>query len=156
MENIEDVILTEDGWLILGSDLTHEIAQWGDKLKVYKNGRSITIAPAGEPIDSNHPFIVSYDNICNGEPVILGTRVTVRAIVEYHQIYGDIENILRAIPHINRAQIDDALGYYADHKEEIDNYIAENDEAFQQKIYQKWITQRNNSSPPPTSTKTLM
>ena len=36
----------------------------------------------------------------------------------------------------------------ADHTEEIDSYIAENNEAFQQKLYKEWETQKNSFSLP--------
>lgn len=123
--------------------LSQKISEWGNKFKVYKNGRSLIIVPADSIIDPNHPFIASDNDICGGEPVILGTRVTVRAVVEYQKLYGSIENILRSLSHINKKQIEDALSFYADHTEQIDRYIAENSEAFQQKLYKEWKTQKD-------------
>jgi len=144
MEKIEDVLITKEGHIVLNNDLISEVSQWGNKLKAYKNGRIIIIAPAGNQIDTNHPFITSYDDICGGEPVLIGTRVTVRAIVEYYKLYGDVESILQSLPHLSKAQVEDALGYYADHSEEIDHYIAENDETLQQKLYQELLTNMAN------------
>jgi len=67
--------------------LAKERGEWGGKLKGYLDGRHLVIVPAGENADSSHPFISRYENVCGGEPVIVGTRVPVRAIVEYDRLY---------------------------------------------------------------------
>lgn len=40
------------------------------------------------------------------------------------------EQTLRALPHLTREQVQDALGYYADHHAEIDAYITANAQAY--------------------------
>lgn len=61
-----------------------------------------------------------------GESSIKGTRTPVRAIVE-HWKFGDMpEEIARKLPHLRLAQIFDALGYYHDHRDEIERHIAMN------------------------------
>jgi uncharacterized protein (DUF433 family) len=74
---------------------------------------------------TEHPHIERVDGVVGGEPVIKGTRVSVRAIVEYSRMMP-LEEIRRAIPHITLAQIYDAMSYYHDHAEEIERYIKEN------------------------------
>jgi uncharacterized protein (DUF433 family) len=128
----------EDGKIVLDAPLAAEVAQWGGKLRAYLEGHHLVIVPAGKVADPKHPFISRYENICGGEPVIAGTRVTVRAIVEYDRLYHSIERILRALPHLTREQVEDALGYYADHSTEIDAYIAENERAFDEGARQAW------------------
>ena len=73
------------------------------------------------------PRIVGTKGVLRGEPTVKGTRVSVRAIVVYHRMYRDIEPIQRAVPHLERAAIEEALRYYDAHHEEIDQYIAENE-----------------------------
>ncbi|PYS45265.1 MAG: DUF433 domain-containing protein [Acidobacteria bacterium] len=63
---------------------------------------------------TDHPHIVSD---ANGEPVILETRVTVRAVVELWRIGVRPEEIPDHLPQIGLAQVFDALSYYADHHE---------------------------------------
>jgi len=123
----------EDSRLVLDSKLAAELARWGSKLKAYLEGRSLIIVPAVEALDARHPWIVSVPGICGGEPVIAGTRITVRDVVEYFRLYGNKAQILRALPHLEIAQVDDALGYYEHHRDEIDRYIAENQAALQEK-----------------------
>ncbi len=116
--------------IVLDHALAKELGEWGGKLKGYFDGQHLIIVPAGTPVDPRHAFISQYANISGGEPVIMGTRVTVRAIVEYERLYHSPAQILRALPHLTPEQIADALGYYADHPVEIDAYIAENETAY--------------------------
>jgi uncharacterized protein (DUF433 family) len=70
------------------------------------------------------PYIVRIPGVVGGEPVIKGTRVSVVAIVQYHQMYHDIERVRQAIPHVSTAAIKEALAYYQAHREEVDRLIA--------------------------------
>ncbi|MEW6420090.1 MAG: DUF433 domain-containing protein [Nitrospirota bacterium] len=77
-------------------------------------------------VATEHPYIVRNNEILGGEPVIKGTRTPVRAIVEWWKFGAHPEEILENLPHLTLSQIFDALSYYADHREEIEQYIAEN------------------------------
>lgn len=75
---------------------------------------------------TGHPYITRSESILNGEPIVTGTRTPVRAVVE-HWKFGDApEDIVRKLPHLRLAQIFDALGYYDDHREEIERFMALN------------------------------
>lgn len=72
---------------------------------------------------SKHPYIAKTNDVLGGEPVIVGTRTAVRAIVE-HWKFGDApEDIARKLPHLRLAHIFAALSYYDDHRNEIEHYI---------------------------------
>jgi len=75
---------------------------------------------------TEHPYIVRNKEILGGEPVVKGTRTPVRAIVEWWKFGASPEEIMENLPHLTLSQIFDALSYYADHREEIEKYIAEN------------------------------
>ena len=77
-------------------------------------------------VTTEHPYIVRNNEILNGEPIIKGTRTPVRAIVEWWKFGASPEEIMENLPHLTLSQIFDALSYYADHKDEIERYIAEN------------------------------
>jgi uncharacterized protein (DUF433 family) len=77
-------------------------------------------------VGTEHPYIIRNKEILEGEPVIKGTRTPVRAIVEWWKFGASPEEILENLPHLILSQIFDALSYYADHREEIEQYIAEN------------------------------
>jgi len=69
--------------------------------------------------------ITRNKQICGGEPIIRGMRITVRDIVEYMKIYDSKERILQALPDITAEDIEAALEYYQRHTEEIERYRQE-------------------------------
>lgn len=75
---------------------------------------------------TEHCYIVTDDRILSGEPIIKGTRTPVRAIVEMWRLGVVPEEIPNRLPHLNLAQIFDALSYYSDHQDEINAYIERN------------------------------
>ena len=81
-----------------------------------------------------HPYVRRVRGICGGEPVIAGTRFTVRAVVEYAYHQGmSAEEMAHEWPHLTLSQIHDALSYYHDHKDLIDRLIHENRESVARK-----------------------
>jgi len=75
---------------------------------------------------TEHHYIVTDDQILGGEPVVRGTRTPVRAIVELWRQGISAEELPRHLPHLNLAQVFDALSYYSDHTPEINAYIERN------------------------------
>lgn len=62
----------------------------------------------------------------SGEPIIIGTRTSVRAIVGLWRLGIMPEEILNHLPHLTLAQVFDALSFYLDHQAEINEYIEQN------------------------------
>ena len=75
---------------------------------------------------TDHPYVVTEDGILSGEPIISGTRTSVRAIVELWRMGIAPELIPNHLPHLTTAQVFDALSYYSDHQAEINVYIERN------------------------------
>jgi uncharacterized protein (DUF433 family) len=75
---------------------------------------------------TGHRYIVRDDDILNGEPIVVGTRTPVRAIVELWRMGIIPEVIPTSLPHLTLAQVFDALSYYSDHQDEINQYIERN------------------------------
>lgn len=75
---------------------------------------------------TEHCYIIKDEQILGGEPIIKGTRTPVRAIVETWRLGVAAEEIPQALPHLNLAQVFDALSYYSDHQQEINEYIERN------------------------------
>ena len=71
---------------------------------------------------TEHCYIVTDEQILNGEPIIKGTRTPVRAIVETWRL-GLAEEIPSHLPHLTLAQVFDGLSYYSDHQAEIDTIL---------------------------------
>ena len=75
---------------------------------------------------TDHRYITRTPGILSGEPIIVGTRTPVRAIVENWRMGITPEEIPTHLPHLTLAQVFDALSYFADHTEEIMQYIERN------------------------------
>jgi uncharacterized protein (DUF433 family) len=73
-----------------------------------------------------HRYIVTDDEILNGEPIIKGSRTPVRAIVELWRLGLAPETIPTRLPHLSLAQVFDALSYFSDHQEEIHWHLERN------------------------------
>lgn len=77
-------------------------------------------------IPRNHPYIVQTEGICGGLPRIRDSRIPVRTIAGLYRQGEPVEEILDTYPHLDPAAVDDAIGYYLDHREEIDAEIEAN------------------------------
>lgn len=76
-----------------------------------------------------HPHIDRSPYVCGGSPVISGTRFPVRSVVHYILRLGlTPEELVEKFPHLALGQLYDALAYYYDNREEIDQDIANNTE----------------------------
>ena len=71
-----------------------------------------------------HTYIVRKEGVCGGSAIIEGTRISINCIIGYWQKVGYTpEEIVRQFPHLTLAQVYDAISYYYDHKEEIDEGV---------------------------------
>ena len=86
-------------------------------------------------LNKKHPHITNRKGICGGEPVIDGTRTPVRSIVGYYKLGMSVDEILEGLPYLKAAEVYDALAYYFDNPEEIEEYIEDNDEEKLMKKY---------------------
>jgi uncharacterized protein (DUF433 family) len=71
-------------------------------------------------------YVTSNSEILNGEPIIIGTRASVRAIVGLWRLGIMPEEILNHLLHLSLAQVFDALSYYLDHQSEVNAAIERN------------------------------
>jgi len=84
--------------------------------------RSRATAEGEYETDSESPVIVSAPGVHGGEPVIRGTRVSVRSIVVAYERHGDVKRVARSFT-VEPAEVRAALAYYAAHRAEIDQVI---------------------------------
>jgi len=77
-------------------------------------------------IKVKHPYITENPNVSQGSPVIQGTRTRIiDIIIEYEYLGKTPDEIVDAHPHLNLAQLHDAISYYYDYREEIDQEISQ-------------------------------
>lgn len=55
--------------------------------------------------------IVRRQSVLGGEPVIAGTRMPVRVLIDFVVANKQVADIQESYPHLTRQQIDDALAY---------------------------------------------
>jgi uncharacterized protein (DUF433 family) len=70
----------------------------------------------------------SKPGVCGGEPIVKGTRTSVRSIATYYQSGMSVDEVLDALPHLSPAQAHSALAYYFDHQSEINRLIRNNED----------------------------
>ena len=78
------------------------------------------------PKKTAHPYVVTDDDTLNGEPILTGTRTPVRAVVELWRQGISPEEIPSRLSHLSLAQVFDALSYFSDHQDAIQEYIEAN------------------------------
>jgi len=90
------------------------------------------MAKAVEKID--HYYVIRDPKIQGGEPIIRGTRFPVRSVVFYVIKEGMLpEELAREFPQLSLSSIYDALSYYYDNKEEIENLLEDQKESLWKK-----------------------
>lgn len=77
-----------------------------------------------------HLYIERKKGVCGGEPVIVGTRISVSFIAELEKSGYTADEMVAMYPHITHAQVYDALSYYYHQRGEIDRIIEENREEY--------------------------
>ncbi len=77
-----------------------------------------------------HSCIERKKGVCGGEPVIVGTRISVSLIAEMEKSGYTADEMVAMYPHITHSQVYDALSYYYHHRDEIDRMIEENKEDY--------------------------
>ena len=78
---------------------------------------------------TSHPYIVINKDVCGGSPIIEGTRTRVIDIaIEYELLGRSADEIIRSHPHVSLYQIHDALSYYYENRDELDQKIKKDPE----------------------------
>ena len=72
---------------------------------------------------TEYRYVTQIPGICGGRPIVRGTRTPIKAIVGYYRLGLSIEEILEGLPHLTPAQVYEALSYYHDNAEEIEQDI---------------------------------
>lgn len=70
--------------------------------------------------------ITTVSAIHGGEPIILGTSVPVRAVAELWNQGMPAEEVPMHLPHLELAQVFEALRYYLNHRDEVERFIRAN------------------------------
>jgi uncharacterized protein (DUF433 family) len=109
-------------------------------------GQVIMVAravPIAQQID--HPYIEQKADVCAGKAVIVGTRIKVTQVaIEYERLGWTPDQIIDAHPHITLAQVHDALSYYYENQQALDEEITA-DEQFVTELRKHYPTKLPSS-----------
>jgi uncharacterized protein (DUF433 family) len=104
-------------------------------------------------IKTDHPHIIRIKGVRGGDPITREAGVSVRAIVEItYRLKQTPEEIVESYRPMTLAEVYDALSYYHDHKEEIDQIIKENDEGLERVRLMTEEQDRQRPPRPPLTT----
>jgi uncharacterized protein (DUF433 family) len=76
---------------------------------------------------TEHPHIVRQSGVCGGAPIIRGTRIPVRRIAFLWKAGETVADIVRTYPHLQPSWVHDALSFYLDHQQEIEQELKDNE-----------------------------
>ena len=79
--------------------------------------------------DGSSPGVESDPTVAGGEPCILRTRIPVWVLVQARKFGAGEAELLNNYPDLCAEDLVNAWGYYRMHKADIDQQIAENEEA---------------------------
>ena len=82
-------------------------------------------------VQTAHPHIIRIEGHQGGEPMVRSAHVTVRTIVEQSRLGTTPEELVAGHPPMTLAEVYDALSYYYDHTDEMEQIIAENNAALE-------------------------
>jgi uncharacterized protein (DUF433 family) len=98
----------------------------GTRVKASEQRSTEEVSVMSNTLSAVDAGIVFDAAIHGGEPIIEGTATTVRAIAELWNQGMSAEEVPIHLPHLQLAQVFDALRYYLRHRDEVDNLIAAN------------------------------
>ena len=90
------------------------------------------------PRKIRHPYVTRKKGVCGGKPIVKGSRMKVAQIaIEYDRMGWSPNEIAQAHPHLTLAQVHDALSYYYDHVDEINEEVRSGEQLVEelQKLY---------------------
>jgi len=79
--------------------------------------------------DGAFPGIESDPNVAGGEPCIVRTRIQVWVLVQARKLGASEAELLKNYPTLRAEDLVNTWGYYRLHRDEIEQQIAENEEA---------------------------
>jgi uncharacterized protein (DUF433 family) len=109
-------------------NLEAELHQLRELLKPY-----VTERPQKE--ETEHPHVERVPGVQGGQPVIVGTRIPVWIVVDHFKAGRSLGYILENYD-LTAEQVYDALSYYYEHTDEIEQAIALNSD---EEYWREWL-----------------
>jgi uncharacterized protein (DUF433 family) len=78
----------------------------------------------------DYPFVDEVPGVNGGYPVVRGSSIPVRIIVEFCRKGVSLDELMELYPHLGRERLQGALDYYASHPARVDEDIERNARAW--------------------------
>ena len=72
-----------------------------------------------------YKYLVKIPGVRSGHTIVEGTRIGVHDVVGLIVNGATVDDVVRSLPDLTRAQVYESLAYYEDHRAEIDLLVAE-------------------------------
>jgi uncharacterized protein (DUF433 family) len=75
-------------------------------------------------IATSYRYIVRRAGVRSGHAIVEGTRIGVHDVVAMIKTGASVDEVVKSLPRLTRAQVYECLAYYEDHQAEIDPLAA--------------------------------
>ena len=111
---------TQIDWIVPSSDSTADFTALVSSQVSFPDG----IVYAGDRSSIRRLLIGRRKEVCGGDPIIVGSRISVASVIEKLRILdGDIQRVIQSYPHITQEQVEACKEYYEEYSREIDRII---------------------------------
>jgi uncharacterized protein (DUF433 family) len=76
-------------------------------------------------VAQTYRYITVTAGVRSGRPIVSGTRIGVHDVVGLLLTGATVDDVVKSLPAVTRAQVYECLAYYEDHKAEVDLAVAE-------------------------------
>jgi uncharacterized protein (DUF433 family) len=73
---------------------------------------------------TGYRYLVNAQNIRGGHTIVEGTRIGVHDVIGLIVNGSSVDDVVRSLPDLKRAQVYECLAYYEEHRAEIDTLVA--------------------------------
>jgi uncharacterized protein (DUF433 family) len=74
-------------------------------------------------IATSYRYIVQRAGIRSGHPIVEGTRIGVHDVVALSKTGASVDEVVKSLPRLTRAQVFECLAYYEDRRAELDPLV---------------------------------
>ncbi len=76
-------------------------------------------------LKQSYRYITAIEGVRSGRPIVESTRIGVHDVAGMILNGASIDDVVRSLPSLTRAQVYECMAFYEDHKSEMDLLIAQ-------------------------------
>jgi uncharacterized protein (DUF433 family) len=75
--------------------------------------------------ETSYRYLTRVPGVRSGAAIVVNTRIGVHDVVGLVVNGATVDDVVRSLPELTRAQVYERLAYYEDHREEVDWLVAQ-------------------------------